>query len=490
MGGAIKRSTLVLGLLIVLLTTAFSSSAAATQVTAGAWSIATSPSSSEQLNGLTSVTCVTATDCWSVGAEEASGTEPPPSDHPLFEHWDGTMWSIVSNPGPTEDFVFVAGVACAASDDCWVVGSTSDLQPPNPQSEQFFEHWNGFAWSNISGPILSDPSASTVPEGLTCLTGSDCWAVGSETDVNGGVPGTTLTEHWDGASWSVVSSPDADPSSINALRSVSCVDSTDCWSVGEANVGPSPQTLAEHWNGAAWTIVSTSNVVGSDNQLASVTCTTADDCWSVGASEGSTGLKTLFEHWNGSAWSIVPSPNAPTSSYDDLISVTCAASSDCWSVGDIGTGKTLVEHWDGSGWSIVVSANTSRSTSLLSSVFCRDSSNCWAVGQSSTKSSPRSQPLVEWLVQPAAITLNPTAGPAGTSIAVTGSGFGFDKPIKVRYLKAPGAKVTVCRATSTANGGFACTGSVALKRSGALGSHTVTASGPSSVQASTTFTLS
>ena len=310
MGGITKGTRLVLALFIALLVVAISPTAAVTKVTAGTWSIVPSPSSSEPLNGLNSVTCVTDNDCWSVGAQQATNSEPPPSNHPLFEHWDGKAWSTVPNPGPTDNSVFTASVACPASNDCWAVGSTSNLQPPTPQNNQFFEHWDGSVWTNVSGPVLSDPSASIRLDSTTCVSGSDCWAVGSETDANNGVSGATLTEHWDGSAWSVVSSPNTSPSSIDGLRSVSCVTSADCWSVGQTLAGPSLDTLAEHWNGTAWTIVPTPNVTGADNSLAATTCVATNDCWSVGVSVSSSGFKTLFEHWDGTVWSIVASPNA------------------------------------------------------------------------------------------------------------------------------------------------------------------------------------
>ena len=64
-------------------------------------------------------------------------------------------------------------------------------------------------------------------------------------------------------------------------------------------------------------------------------------------------VQTLVEHWNGSAWSVVPSPNAPGTRSNSLVSVSAVAANDVWAVGYslIGfTHQTLIEHWDGSSW--------------------------------------------------------------------------------------------------------------------------------------------
>jgi len=65
-----------------------------------------------------------------------------------------------------------------------------------------------------------------------------------------------------------------------------------------------------------------------------VTCTSASDCWAVGDyNTGSVGgWRALIEHWNGTAWSIVTSPNTSGTQYY-LRDVTCASASDCWAVG-------------------------------------------------------------------------------------------------------------------------------------------------------------
>jgi len=68
------------------------------------------------------------------------------------------------------------------------------------------------------------------------------------------------------------------------------------------------QTLIEHWDGAAWTVVPSPNVAGFSNVLGAVRAASPTDIWAVGESF-STGVdQTLILHWNGHTWTQVASP--------------------------------------------------------------------------------------------------------------------------------------------------------------------------------------
>ena len=133
------------------------------------------------------------------------------------------------------------------------------------------------------------------------------------------------------------------------------------WAVGYYYNGGIYQTLVEHWNGTSWSVVSSPNPGTDDNYLSGVAAVSANDVWAVGYYDNGSGAsQTLVEHWNGTAWSVVPSPNAGTS-YNYLNGVAAVSASDVWAVGYYGIGgstnQTLVEHWDGTAWSVVSSPN-------------------------------------------------------------------------------------------------------------------------------------
>ncbi len=243
--------------------------------------------------------------------------------------------------------------------------------------------------------IVPTPAGSNSPkslDGVTCVSAADCWAVGNDYSTS---RTQTLVQRWNGTSWSNVPSANTSPTGHNALTSVTCTSSSDCWAVGAAVENEVPRTLIQRWNGSSWSIVPSPNAGPKANGLYDVTCSSASDCWAVGYYEADAGLlktefRTLIQRWNGSAWSIVESPNLPlessrpifTFSSNVLRSVTCTSATDCWAVG-YGNGKTMVQRWNGTSWSLVDSPNTDAPNGdSLFSVTCASPSDCWAVGSS------------------------------------------------------------------------------------------------------------
>src|SRR5882724_9578692 len=314
----------------------------------------------------------------------------PASSMPLAP--TGPAWSIVSSPNAsaTQENQLYA-VTCTSASDCWAVG---DYLTDNFYYQTVIEHWNGAAWSIVRSPNTS-ATQDNLLRGVTCTSASDCWAVGSYVISTGPFSGfyyRTLIEHWNGAAWSIVTSPNASTRQDNDLRGVTCTSASDCWAVGQYNTDfSSPHTLVEHWNGAAWSIVLTN--ITQENVPFGVTCTSASDCWAVGYWRTTDNIfHTFAAQWHGGAWSIVTSPNTSVTESNRLFGVTCNSASDCWAVGNTfftnpggdSVIQTLVEHWNGAAWSIVTSPNHTTPTPYdsLYGVTCTSASDCWAVGAS------------------------------------------------------------------------------------------------------------
>jgi hypothetical protein len=291
-------------------------------------------------------------------------------------------WAIVNSPNTSvAESNRLWAVTCLSASECWAVG---DHYPGNAvtSAQTLIQRWDGNSWT-----ILNSPNTGTYNTlyGVTCVSASDCWAVGFYNTSQW----QTLTQHWDGTSWTVVSSPNAGAPQTNILLGVTCVSTSDCWAVGYATNGTGYDSLIEHWNGTAWAIVSAPTTgIGQSNRLLSVTCASASDCWAVGYSyvTSDATARTLIEHWNGTSWTIVNSPNALTVQ-NFLVGVTCASASDCWAVGytnDAGVTsahQTLIERWNGNSWAIVSAPNTSTTQhNWLTGVTCASASECWAVG--------------------------------------------------------------------------------------------------------------
>ncbi len=339
----------------------------------GQWSIVPSPNTSPtQNNELYGVTCRSASDCWAVGSYFDGRYRT------LIERWDGASWTIIPSPdqGGGENHLY--GVTCVSSSDCWAVGTFF-----GGGNQPLIERWDGISWAIVNSPDL--PTSDNHLYDVTCVSESDCWAVGYALT---GSSYQTLIERWDGTSWTVVPSPNSTTTEHNYLKGVTCLSASDCWAVGvysDSILGN--QTLIQHWDGISWTITpSPANLPTQTNALYTVSCASASDCWAVGYSYTARTLQTLIEHWDGSSWVIVSSPNTSPTGTNFLYSVSCVSASDCWAVGyaqgDSSLG-TLVQHWDGSSWVIVSSPNTSPTrANILYGVTCLSASDCMAVGYS------------------------------------------------------------------------------------------------------------
>jgi hypothetical protein len=111
--------------------------------------------------------------------------------------------------------------------------------------------------------------------------------------------------------WTIYPSPNVG-SSENFLNGVAAVSSNDYWAVGYYY---NPQlnayrTLIEHWNGSSWSVVTSPNASSYNHILNDVTVVSANDIWAVGFyMNGPSGGKTLTLHYNGTDWYFIPSTN-------------------------------------------------------------------------------------------------------------------------------------------------------------------------------------
>jgi hypothetical protein len=243
-------------------------------------------------------------------------------------------WVIFSSPN-TGQTNLLNGVTAVSASDAWAVGYA---YAANSQELTITQHWDGTSWSTVPSPnpgtTQACGDAAYVGNELwsvAALSANDVWAVGNLCK-----PGTskTLTMHWDGIGWAVVPSPNKSLLDDSELSSVSALSSNDVWAVGNYQVAFQYEweTLVEHWNGTAWNIVPSPNPSGSQvTYLTGVSAVSATDIWAVGYSGG--GTKPLIEHWNGIAWSIVPAPYSSRSDFNSLYAVTAISANDVLAVG-------------------------------------------------------------------------------------------------------------------------------------------------------------
>lgn len=244
---------------------------------------------------------------------------------------------------------------------------------------------------------LKDPSklASNLDD-VSCVSYTSCIGVGSHTDMAD--VKRTLAMHWNGSSWSKLTTPEPSGVVSSELGGVSCTAANSCMAVGNyVNSSGTQQTLTMSWNGSAWSLVASPSPLISASQLSGISCTAANACSAVGnyVISSSTTQNTLAMRWNGTSWTIGnPTPPAGASSHN-LSDVSCTASN-CTAVGSYvdsaGVRKPMVY---GSVFGVWSSSSTpplpaGLSSAQLSDIACIATGPCNAVGSSSPAGLKRS----------------------------------------------------------------------------------------------------
>jgi len=339
-------------------------------------------------------------------------------------------------------------------------------------------------------PSPNQGPADNLLGGVAATSASDIWAVGYYTPSTGGTQ--ALIERWNGTAWSVVQSPTPPGTGNNLLVDVAALSSTNVWAVGAYNQMPTAAaaTLVEHWDGLSWTIMpSPPNVPGAtgDNFLDSVAITAANDVWAVGYGETTQvsvtnptpPSKTLAEHWDGTSWSLVTSQNVTGDDFFSGVSAT-PGQGNAWAVGGSKTAtalQPLLERWNGSGFVSVASPNPNPAGAELTAVVAISPNAVWSTGSSGTTGSFRTF-TENYCVPPVVTAITPTSGKPGTAITLTGSG--FLGASGVNFGAAPAAGFTVVSDTQiTATAPFQSAGPVDV---------TVTTAATSATSAADLFT--
>ena len=208
-------------------------------------------------------------------------------------------------------------------------------------------------WALSANPNRSGSNFTDLT-GVACPSPNSCFAVGYDTTA---ARTKSLVKHWNGSSWAIMRSLDPKRSASTNLTAVSCPSVKSCFAVGSYTIAHNPRTLAEHWNGKSWAIMSTINPNHSASTvLNGVSCPSPKSCFAVGTYTAGAKSLTLVEHWNGAFWGIMRTPNPNHSKATALDGVSCPTTKSCFAVGTVTLGASagsLVEHWNGSSWSIM-----------------------------------------------------------------------------------------------------------------------------------------
>lgn len=308
------------------------------------WSIVPSPNAGKTNSDvLDAVTEISATNVWAVGYYYDLKKN---TTFTLIEHWNGSKWQIVASPSPSSSDSELDAVTAISANDIWAVGAYY-----GSVYNTLVEHWNGSSWSVVSSPN----NFYSVLNSVSALASNDVWAAGFFINGQNGKY-QTLIEHWNGSQWGIVSSPNAGKYA-SSLHGITAISANDVWVTGVYQPkGPYVkfyQTLTEHWNGSSWSVVPSPNVGTYSNTLDGIAAVSTNELWAVGSYDTNSHnhSQALIEQWNGSSWSVVPSP-VPVhkdSNYLDAIA-TIPGTSQVWAVGihvppSSTMDKTLAEYY-------------------------------------------------------------------------------------------------------------------------------------------------
>jgi len=241
---------------------------------------------------------------------------------------------------------------------------------------------SAFAAGGWTGTAINGaPGNNVALNGVFARADTDAWAVGTQFGPAGSAPPPPVTYHWNGTAWSLVSTPALGANA--AMFGISASSATDAWAAGfELTNGDQHKTLLEHWNGKAWSVDTADAITGPDElNLTSVLDLSPTDAWAVG--HGQTG--PLIEHWNGTAWSPVVLPSVAFTPGTGSEVISASSPSDIWVAGrgtNPATSRATAAalHFDGTTWTAVPMAQPGTNTPTISAVTAISPTNAWAVG--------------------------------------------------------------------------------------------------------------
>jgi alpha-tubulin suppressor-like RCC1 family protein len=210
-----------------------------------AWSVVPSPdpeTGTGTSDTLQAIGGSSPSDLWAVGSFNNGS-----SNNLLFEHWNGTAWSFVAPPVVGGE-MFAESVTAISPSDAWVVGDT--------EGGTISAHWNGTAWSLVATPTLEDGSSpSNFLTGVTAISSDNVWASGYEGNVDDENLADPYVLHWNGTAWSLTRLPNSGTEGSQA-RGITALSASDVWVGGETLESDGGLlSLTEQYNGSSWSLV-------------------------------------------------------------------------------------------------------------------------------------------------------------------------------------------------------------------------------------------
>jgi len=303
-------------------------------------------------------------------------------------------WTRVASPNRgtvasvLQDVVMVPGTSTA-----WAVGYSydSNLAANRTMTQRF----NGTSWSIVPSVNASSTGYSQLNR-VDATSTSNVWAIGS------------LVERYNGTNWVAMSSPAG-----VALRGLDVVSPSEVWVAGYSG---SAATIAQ-WKNGTWTTRYTQASTGRHlTVFEAIAVDGSGQVWAVGWDRDYDApgrpVSSLVVHFNGTSWTREATPNP--ANRNTLMDVVALANGEVFAVGvaqDTSGGgitpRSLMLRRTGGTWSsLTVPKGETGSQDQLLSVAAVSSTSVWSVGYYSSPSSGLYEPLlVHWTTNGGAGTL-------------------------------------------------------------------------------------
>jgi hypothetical protein len=352
------------------------------------WRVVPSPSIGRLDNNLAAISAASPSDAWAVG--DYLDRANPNVLVDLGEHWDGHRWTAypLPNVGANENTLFA--VADLPHGQAWAVGyfvNREHLQ------RALVEHWDGAAWQVVPSP---DPGQTgDILYGVVALAADDIWAVGGQEDAS--EVWHPLAEHWDGGQWTVAATPDPNGGG-NLLYAITATSPTAVYAVGQQGDAFPSSTLLERWNGSTWSTLDAPSDTDASLDPFGIS-TDGTTLTIVGARESdTTPFATLVTSGTPDHLAFATTPNKGTSE-NDLFGSAPGANGSTWAVGwDIdprnGNHEALVEHAVAGHWTVTTSPEPGTGDNGLAAITPIPGGGLWAAGIT-TNADGNPAPLIE-----------------------------------------------------------------------------------------------
>jgi hypothetical protein len=302
-------------------------------------------------------------------------------------------WTKVSSPNRgtvasvLQDVAMVPGAVPATT--AWAVGYYYDSNVAAYRT--MTQRFNGTSWSLVPSLNASTTGYSQLNR-VDATSTTNVWAIGSDTQVG------PLVHRYDGTKWVAMSRPAG-----VALRGLDVVSPTEVWIAGYAG---SAATVSQ-WKNGTWTTRYTQASTGRHlTVFEAIAVDAAGKVWAVGWDRDYDApgrpVSSLVVHFNGTSWRREASPNPLNR--NTLTDVVALANGEVFAVGvaqDTSGGgivpRSLMLRRQGTWSSLAVPPGEAGSQDQLQSVAAVSSTSVWAVGYYASPSSGLHEPLlVHW----------------------------------------------------------------------------------------------